>query len=112
MNDLGAVDGVLAGHAVDDQVDLLRHALAVDPLELVHQLLVDVQPAGGVEDHGVGAELLGFADGGLADGDGILLRAIGVDGDVELLAEHVQLVDGGGALQVGGDQQRLAAALP
>ena len=56
--------------------------------------------------------LLRFADGGLADGDRILLRAIGVDGDVELLAEHVQLVDGGGALQVGGDEQRLAAALP
>ena len=35
--------------------------LAVDPLELAHQLVVDVQPAGRVEDHDVGAELLGFA---------------------------------------------------
>ena len=60
---LGAVDGVLAGHAVDDQVHLLRRDLAVDPLELVHQLVVDVQPAGRVEDHDVGAVLLGFAHG-------------------------------------------------
>ena len=35
---------------------------------------------------------------------GSLLRAIGVDRDLELLAEHVQLVDGRRALQVGGDQ--------
>ena len=47
---------------------------------------------------------LASLDGGLADGDGVFLRALGVDRDVELLAEHVQLVDGGGALQVGGDQ--------
>ena len=60
---LGAVDGVLAGHAVDDQVHLLRGDLAVDPLELRHQLVVDVQPAGRVEDHDVGAVLLGFAHG-------------------------------------------------
>ena len=58
---LGAVDRVLAGHAVDDQVDLVRHALAVDLLELVHQLVVDVQPAGRVEDHRVGAVLLRVA---------------------------------------------------
>ena len=49
-------------------------------------------------------------DRGLADGDGIFVRAVGVDRDAELLAEHLQLVDGGGTLQVGGDQQRLAAA--
>ena len=53
---LGAVDGVLAGHAVDDQVHLLRLDPAVDLLELLHQLVVDVQPAGRVEnDHDVGA---------------------------------------------------------
>ena len=54
---------------------------------------------------------LASRDGGLADGDRVFLRAVGVDRDLELLAEDVQLVDGGGALQVGGDEQRLAAAL-
>ena len=48
---LGAVDRVLAGHAVDDQVDLLRLDAAVDLLQLLHQLFVDVQPAGRVEHH-------------------------------------------------------------
>ena len=69
VEDLGAVDGVLAGHAVDDQVHLLRRDLAVDALELAHQLVVDVQPAGRVEDHDVGVVLLGFADGRVGDGD-------------------------------------------
>ena len=52
---LGAVDGVLAGHRVDHQVDLVGTDAAVDHRELVHQLGVDVQPAGRVEDHHVGA---------------------------------------------------------
>ena len=47
----------------------------------------------------------------LADGHGIFLRRLGIDRDVELLAEHVQLVDGRGPLQVGRDEQRLSPAL-
>ena len=34
-----------------------------------------------------------------------------VDRHADLFAEHLELIDGGGTLQVGGDQQRLAAAL-
>ena len=107
---LGAVDGVLAGHAVDDQVDLVRlDACGRSASSCVHQLVVDVQPAGRVENHDVGAVSLGVlarrvwqtATGSLAPGSE-------VDRHAELLAEHVQLVDGRGTLQVGGDQQRLA----
>ena len=50
---LGAVDGVLARHAVDDQIHLLRLDLPIDPLELLHQLVVDVQPAGRIENHDI-----------------------------------------------------------
>ena len=42
-------------------------------------------------------------------GDG--RRRFAVDRHADLLAEHLELIDGGGPLQVGGDQQRLAAAL-
>ena len=48
---LGAIHGVLTGHRVDDQVNLVRRDAAIDALQLLHQLLVDVQPAGGIEDH-------------------------------------------------------------
>ena len=58
--------------------------------------------------------LPGMGDGVLADGDGVGplppgRRPFAVDGDAELLAERLELLDGGRALQVGGDQQRLLA---
>ena len=51
---LGDVDGVLAGHRVDDE----QHAVRLDVAflivaELVHQLLVDVQAAARVDDQHV-----------------------------------------------------------
>ena len=50
---LGGVDGVLAGHGVDDQQHVVRLDGVADVDELGHQLLVDVQPAGGVDDDDV-----------------------------------------------------------
>ena len=77
----------------------------------MHQLGVDVQPAGRVENHHVGAGLLGLLHRGLAQGHGVVRVQIGVDRQAELLAEHLQLLDGRGPLQVGGHEHRLAAAL-
>ena len=48
---LGAADGVLAGHRVDHQEDLVGTDAAVDLGQLAHQLFVDVQAAGRIEDH-------------------------------------------------------------
>ena len=79
--------------------------------QLGHQLLVDVQPAGRVEDHHVDAGGLGLLHRRLAQGHGILGGQIGIDRQAELLAEDLQLLDGGGALQVGGHQHRLLPAL-
>ena len=53
---LGGVDGVLAGHGVGDEEDLLRVEQLFELLHLVHQLFVDVEAAGGVDDEGVAAE--------------------------------------------------------
>ena len=110
---LGAVDGVLAGHGVADQVDLVGLDEPVDLLQLVHRHLGDVQPAGGVEDDRVeqlrswrGRRRCGRRRPAWAAGGGFA-----EDRDADLLAEDLELLDGGGTLQVGGDQQRLAAAL-
>ena len=108
---LGAVDGVLAGHGVADEIDLIGPALPIDLPQLVHRHFIDVQPAGGVEDDGIEEVLLGVVEGVAADVDGIGGRRFAVDRHADLLAEHFELIDGGGTLQVGGDQQRLAAAL-
>ncbi len=52
---LGDVDGVLAGHGVDHQQDVVRLDRVADAHELAHQLVVDVQAAGGVDDDHVAA---------------------------------------------------------
>ena len=41
---------VLAGHAVGDEQDLVRVDRRLEPLQLLHHLVVDLQAAGGVDD--------------------------------------------------------------
>ena len=52
-------------------------------------------------------EALGFGEAGLGDRDGVARLA--EDGDADLAAEHAQLFDRRGALEVGADEQRVAA---
>ena len=115
---LGAVDGVLAAHRVEDEEDLVRLELGVDLAQLAHQRVVDVEPAGGVEDDHVPPGLLGLGDRRPADGHrrpaGDLpvrggLGQVGVDGHADLLAERLELFDGGRSLQVGRGQHRVVA---
>ena len=64
---LGRGHRVLAGHGVADEEDLVRLDLLLDLDQLGHQLVVDVQAAGGVEDQGVAALPVGLDEGVLAD---------------------------------------------
>src|SRR5215210_3224466 len=50
---LGDVHGVLAGHRVDDQQHDVRPDALLDPRELLHQRLIDVQAPRGVDDQHV-----------------------------------------------------------
>ena len=54
---LGHVDGVLAGHGVEHEQRRVGLHRVADPHQLVHQVVVDVQAAGGVDDHRVAALL-------------------------------------------------------
>ena len=77
---LGDVDGVLAGHRVDDeQDDVRRHAL-LDVRQLGHQRLVDVQAAARVDDQHVLAVALGLVERPAGDLDRVLVGALLVDG--------------------------------
>ena len=71
-------------------------------------VLVDVQPAGGVDDDDVVAGLAGGVEPVLDDLDRIL-RVAAVDGDLDLAAELLELVDRRRTLQVGCDQGGLLA---
>ena len=107
---LGHVHGVLTGHGVHHQEDFLGLHGLLDPRQLVHQLGVDVQPAGGIDDQHVPAVVPGVLDGLLGSLDGIL-GALLEHGHLHLLAHHLQLLDGRRAVDVAGGQHGLLALL-
>ena len=63
MKVLRRVDGVLAGHGVGDEEDFRWVEELFELLHLAHQLFVDVEAAGGVDDEGVAGDDPGFAPG-------------------------------------------------
>ena len=92
--------------------DVRRLDRVADALELVHQRLVDLEAAGGVDDHRVEAVRRGRARGPRVAASTGILRVGAVDGDVDLRAELLELVDRGRALQVGGDERRACGPAP
>ena len=69
-----------------------------------------MQTACGIEEDHVVAVLLGMADSGLGDGNRILLPHL-EDGNAELTADDLQLLDGGRTVNVAGDEKRTFALL-
>ncbi len=95
-------DRFLAGHRVEHEQDVRRLRRVAHRAELFHQRLVDVQPARGVEDD----DVLALAPR-LVDSRGHRLDRIGrrEDRDLELAAQLLELLDGGRAGEVGGDER-------
>ena len=99
---LGSVHRVLAGHGVHNQHDFVRLDGSLD----VHQRLVHMEPSGGVQKHHVMAVLPGVEDSFLRR----LHRVLGAllkNGNSQLFAADLQLLNGGGAVNIAGDQQRV-----
>ncbi len=70
----GALDRVLPGHRVGDVEQIRRLGRVLDRDELGHQLVVDVQPAGRVDDDDVEPEVGGLGDRALRARHRIHLR--------------------------------------
>ena len=88
----------------------VRLRLGADPWELVHQRVVDLQPAGGIDDDDVATLRASLLDPDASRLYRVL--ALGArDGDLELPAELLELRHGRGPLKVGGDEKRRAAVL-
>ena len=67
-----------------------------------------MEPTGGVQKHHVVAVLFGVLHGGFRDVHRVGLAHL-KDGDIQLTAHHLQLLDGGGAVDIAGNQKRLPA---
>ena len=107
-NDSADVDRVLAGHGVDDEERVVGLDRLGDAADLVHQLGVDGQPAGGVDD-ARRRDPCGGPRPRPARATADRIGRLAEDRHVDLAAERAQLLDGGRALEVGADQQRVAA---
>jgi len=97
---LGHGHRFLAGSGVRDQQCLVGRDALRDASNLVHQRVVDLQSAGGVEDHVTVA--LGAGARHAVDGD-IQRRGAGaflVNRQIDLPRERDQLIDRGGPLSV------------
>ena len=103
---LGHADGVLTGHRVDDEERVVRRDDAGDHPDLLHHLGVDGEPTGGVDDQHVAPEAASLLET-LGRGEH-RVAGLGEHRDADLVAERAELLDGGGALEVGADHQRVA----
>ena len=98
-------DRLLPRHRVDDEEDVHRLHRVADVRELVHQRLVDLEPAGGVHDHHVAAVGRGARET-LPRGDDRVARLGPVDRHLDLPAELLELVDRRRPLEICGDEAR------
>ena len=102
------VDRVLAGQGVRDQQHFMRVGRGFDLGRLAHHLFVERGAAGGVEQHHVvAAELAGFQCA-LGDLRGLLPRHDRQRRDVEVAAQHGQLLHRRRAVDVERGHQHLA----
>ena len=107
---LGGADGVLTGHGVDHEQDLIGLHSRFDGLQLVHERFINVQAACRIEEDHVVAVPDGVGDGGLCNVDRVRLTHL-KDGDIELRAYDLQLLDGGRTVNVTGGEQRVLVLL-
>ena len=97
---------VLSRHTVDHKEHMVRAHVAVDRFQLLHQLFVDCQSAGGVQNYNLTAVSFRFRNGIAANFNRIFVFAIRVNFDADLFTDHVQLIDRRRTLQVSRDKHR------
>ncbi len=104
---LGGVDSVLTRHRVNHEERLVGADGLLEVGYLVHHLLVDGQPAGGVDNDDVVILLLGLANSMPGNLHHVLIAVLGIDIDANGFSNDLQLLDGSRTIDVAGHQERL-----
>ena len=114
LEGVGRGDGILADHRVNDEKHFIGIDGGPDVDGLAHHLFVDAEAPGGVDHHDVVPVLFGPSQAGSRHRDRVADAVAGLGRphvDPRLPADHLELVDRVGALEVGGDEQHLPVAL-
>ena len=104
------VDGFLSRHGIDDKQDLVRLYRRLDIAQLLHERFVDLQTPRRVDDDDIVRVRCRMTDRGACNGDGILLP-LREHGHFDLFADHFELLDRSGTIDVVRDEQRAFALL-
>ncbi len=110
LNAFATLTASCPGHRIGDEQDLGRLDRGLDLFELFHEPLVDLQPPRGVDDDRRDPEAPRFGDAVAGDLHRVALTRI-EDGEIDLLAQRLELLDGGRTIDVGRDEQRAASLL-
>src|ERR1044072_9216041 len=102
----GLIHGVLPGHRVGDEENLMRSDGIFDGAQLLHQLFVNMQTSRGVDQKKITKLPLRLFQCLLANRHGRLFWIGVIDRQLELAAENFQLLDGRGGIDVGRDKVR------
>ena len=107
--------------ACAEELDALAARIALRPFDFVAQEMVNISQApvlavdgeapGGIDDQHVKVVAFGVVDGSTGDVDRQLADAGREPFDFYLACQQFQLLDGGGAVNVGGDEQDFFLAL-
>ncbi len=107
----GCIHGILTGHGVDHQQDLIRPDLVLNGGNLLHHQFVNGQTARGIDDHHIKTILPGMTHGIPGNHHGFQVPLLGVHGHVDLTPHDLELFNGGRPVNVTGDQQGMTPPL-
>ncbi len=79
--------------------------------DLLHHLFVDGKTAGGVDDHQIKMVCFGVADSVFCNLYRILVAILCIDGNIDLVGEHFQLVNSCGTIDVACHKERTFSLL-
>ena len=102
---LGRIDRILSLHRVDDEQRLDRLDRRMQRADLVHHRLVDAETTGGVDDQHFVMMFPRIVDRGVGDVDRLLAVGRRKEIDADLRRQRFQLLDRGGTIDVGADDE-------
>ena len=111
----GHRDGILPGHCIRNQQDFIGLHRRFHGNELIHEFVIHMQAAAGIEHHQVKPLFPSALDAGTANADYVVLRRPRVvksmEVDLQIPSDTGQLVSGRGTARVGRHEQHPLALL-